>query len=132
MLLSIAVQPVYLVSVSLFHNPDTQYWVSHWQCILLGIADGMVGMNVGESRQIKITLPDDFEPEGLRGVDVICSVAVSEIFQYDLAEVGPGILLCGMLLAGWSTCSILFTEHLCYFSFLPLQSWVQQPGTKPD
>ena len=47
----------------------------------------MVGMHAGESRDLTIKLPDEFEPAALRGVDVACTVAVSELFSYDLPEV---------------------------------------------
>lgn len=46
-----------------------------------------MGMKVGETRDIQLVLPDDFEPAGLRGVDVTCTVRVTELFQYELAEV---------------------------------------------
>lgn len=46
----------------------------------------MVGMSVGESRDINLTLPDNFEPAALRGVDVTCTVGVTELFEYDLPE----------------------------------------------
>ena len=54
-------------------------------------------MNVGETREINIDLPDNFEPEMLRGVVMTCTVSVSEIFQHDLAEVGPATLRCCLL-----------------------------------
>lgn len=44
-------------------------------------------MHAGESRDLTIKLPDEFEPAALRGVDVACTVAVSELFSYDLPEV---------------------------------------------
>ena len=47
----------------------------------------MIGMKVGESRDINLTLPDNFEPAALRGVDVMCTVGVTELFEYDLPEV---------------------------------------------
>ncbi len=56
-------------------------------CMIAGVREKMVGMKVGESRQIQLTLPDDFEPAPLRGVDVTCTVGVTELFEYDLPEV---------------------------------------------
>ncbi len=47
----------------------------------------MVGMKVGESREFQMILPDDFEPAALRGVDVTCTVGVSELFEYNMPEV---------------------------------------------
>ena len=47
----------------------------------------MVGMKVGETREVQLTLPDDFEPAALRGVPVTCQVGISELFEYELAEV---------------------------------------------
>lgn len=44
-------------------------------------------MSAGDSRDITLKLPDSFEPAALRGVDVNCTVAVSELFSYDLPEV---------------------------------------------
>ncbi|KAL0050013.1 hypothetical protein WJX82_002734 [Trebouxia sp. C0006] len=53
---------------------------------LPGVGEKMIGMKVGESRQIQLTLPDNFEPAPLRGVDVTCTVSVTELFEYDLPE----------------------------------------------
>ena len=53
-----------------------------------GLASAMVGMNVGETREVQLTLPDNFEPAALRGVSVTCQVGISELFEYELAEVG--------------------------------------------
>lgn len=52
-----------------------------------GVSKAMEGMRVGETREVQITLPDDFEPAGLRGVPVTCQVGISELFEYELAEV---------------------------------------------
>ena len=52
-----------------------------------GLADGMSGMRVGETRDIIRTLPDDFEPAKLRGVDVTCTIRIAELFEYEPAEV---------------------------------------------
>ena len=55
--------------------------------MIAGVGQKMIGMKVGESRQIQLTLPDNFEPAPLRGVDVTCTVGVTELFEYDLPEV---------------------------------------------
>lgn len=65
----------------------------------------MVGMKVGETRDIQLVLPDDFEPAGLRGVDVTCTVRVTELFQYELAEVlldsASMTFTCALFLNDW-------------------------------
>ena len=52
-----------------------------------GVSKAMEGMKVGETREVQLTLPDDFEPAALRGVPVTCQVGISELFEYELAEV---------------------------------------------
>lgn len=54
---------------------------------MTGLAERMVGMHAGESRDLTIKLPEEFEPAALRGVDVACTVKISELFSYDLPEV---------------------------------------------
>lgn len=56
-------------------------------CVHAGVADAMVGMKAGETRDVRLMLPDNFEPAGLRGCDVTCQVGISELFEYELAEV---------------------------------------------
>ncbi|KAL3161045.1 hypothetical protein ABBQ38_009428 [Trebouxia sp. C0009 RCD-2024] len=58
---------------------------------LPGVSEAMVGMKVGETRDVRLTLPDDFEPAGLRGCDVTCQVGVSELFEYELAELDDSL-----------------------------------------
>ena len=41
----------------------------------------------GDSREVEITLPDTWDPPQLRGVRVRCSVAVNELFEWELPEV---------------------------------------------
>lgn len=50
-------------------------------------------MKVGETREVQLTMPDDFEPALLRGCQVTCQVGVSELFEYELAEVREAALL---------------------------------------
>ena len=52
-----------------------------------GVSDAMVGMKVGETREIQLTLPDNFEPAALRGCPVTCRVGITDLFEYELAEV---------------------------------------------
>ena len=47
----------------------------------------MVGMASGDSREVDITMPDTWDPPQLRGVRVKCSVAVNELFEWELPEV---------------------------------------------
>ena len=58
-----------------------------WLCLRAGVSSAMVGMKVGETREVQLTLPDNFEPAALRGVPVTCQVGISELFEYELAEV---------------------------------------------
>ena len=67
-------------------------------CTIAGVGQKMIGMKVGESRQIQLTLPDDFEPALLRGVDVTCTVGVTELFEYDLPEVMLHCSMCWLCL----------------------------------
>ena len=53
----------------------------------------MVGMKIGESREVQLTLPDNFEPAALRGCPVTCQIGISELFEYELAEVGEPALV---------------------------------------
>lgn len=74
-------------------NPSVVSDVIHsFLCTCAGVAEGMVGMKQGESREIQLTLPDNFEPAALRGCPVTCQVAVSELFEYNLAEVSAKTL----------------------------------------
>ncbi len=66
--------------------------------MIAGVGQKMIGMKVGESRQIQLTLPDNFEPAPLRGVDVTCTVGVTELFEYDLPEVMLHCSTCWLLL----------------------------------
>ena len=78
-------------------------------CMISGVGQKMIGMKVGESRQIQLTLPDNFEPAPLRGMDVTCTVGVSELFEYDLPEV---MLHCSTCLM----CSCLLLEVMLHCS----------------
>jgi hypothetical protein len=73
--------------------------------MIVGVGQKMIGMKVGESRQIQLTLPDNFEPAPLRGVDVTCTVGVTELFDYNLPEV---MLHCSTCLS----CSCLLPDGL--------------------
>ena len=84
------------VTVSLCGLPSLSHgvWHVHDLPLAVGVQEAMIGMKVGETRDIQLTLPDNFEPAPLRGVDVTCTVGVTELFEYSLAEVMPFALIC--------------------------------------
>ena len=53
---------------------------------LPGFAAEIAGMNAGESRDITLTLPDDFAVEALRGREIVFSEALKEIKEQVLPE----------------------------------------------
>ena len=77
-----------------------------------GVASAMVGMKVGETREVQLTLPDNFEPAALRGVPVTCQVGISELFEYELAEVRA-------LLATVQPCAASEYTGSCYDAYWP-------------
>lgn len=90
-----------------------------WVCMHAGVSKAMEGMKVGETREVQLTLPDDFEPAGLRGVPVTCQVGISELFEYELAEVrsplGHSVTpSCFWLLSPplWCLCTLVFILYL--------------------
>jgi len=56
------------------------------ESFLPGFAAGVVGMNAGESREIKLTLPADFPLETLRGREMVFTVSLKEIREQVLPE----------------------------------------------
>jgi trigger factor len=52
--------------------------------LLPGLADALIGMNAGDTKQTQITLPEDFSREELRGATVDVEVTVSEIRERHL------------------------------------------------
>jgi trigger factor len=52
--------------------------------LLPGLADALIGMNAGDTRQTQLTLPEDFSREELRGATVDVEVTVSEIRERHL------------------------------------------------
>ena len=81
-----------------------------------GVASAMVGMKVGETREVQLTLPDNFEPAALRGVPVTCQVGISELFEYELAEVRA-------LLATVQPCAASEYTGSCYDAYWPFLVW---------
>jgi trigger factor len=53
---------------------------------LPGFAAEVVGMTAGDSRDIKLTLPDDFPVEALRGREIVFAVTLKEIKEQVLPE----------------------------------------------
>jgi trigger factor len=56
------------------------------KAFLPGFADQVAGMNAGDSREIKLTLAEDFPVEALRGREMAFSVSLKEIKQSILPE----------------------------------------------
>ncbi|MBL9154568.1 MAG: trigger factor [Verrucomicrobiales bacterium] len=52
---------------------------------LPGFADQLIGLSKGDSRDINITLGEDFEPESLRGKELVFAVTVKETKERKLA-----------------------------------------------
>lgn len=52
--------------------------------LLPGLADGLLGLNAGDTHTVDITLPDDYSREELRGAKVQVSVEVHEIRERHL------------------------------------------------
>ncbi|NQX02247.1 trigger factor, partial [bacterium] len=56
------------------------FWVRlDEKAFLPGFTAQLVGMNVDESRDITVTLPEDFPMEELRGKDLVCQTTVKEL-----------------------------------------------------
>lgn len=53
---------------------------------LPGLVDGIVGMKTGETREIKITMPQDWPQAFIRGVEANFTIALKELFQNDVPE----------------------------------------------
>ena len=53
---------------------------------LPGLIDGIVGMKTGETREIKITMPQDWPQAFIRGVEANFTITLKELFQNDVPE----------------------------------------------
>jgi len=51
---------------------------------LPGLVDGIVGMKTGETREIKITMPQDWPQAFIRGVEANFTITLKELFQNDV------------------------------------------------
>lgn len=61
-----------------------EYWVvipveGEEDRFLPGFTGQIIGLKAGESREVAVTLPDSFEPEALRGKEVVFAVTVKEV-----------------------------------------------------
>ena len=53
---------------------------------LPGLVDGIVGMKTGETREVPITMPNDWPQAFIRGVEATFTVTLRELFQNDVPE----------------------------------------------
>lgn len=53
---------------------------------LPGFADQLVGLNVGDTKDVSITIPDDFPLEAIRQKDIVFHVAIKELKSQVLPE----------------------------------------------
>lgn len=51
-----------------------------------GLVEGVVGMNIGETKDIAVTFPEDYPKEDVAGENVIFAVTVKEIKEKELPE----------------------------------------------
>jgi trigger factor len=56
------------------------------ESFLPGFGDAVVGMNAGETRDVALTIPDDFPLSEVRGREVVFTVTLNEIKQQTLPE----------------------------------------------
>jgi trigger factor len=54
--------------------------------LLPGLFEGLRGMNLGESKEIPVHLPDDYRRTDLAGQDVVFAVTVKEIKEHQLPD----------------------------------------------
>ncbi|MGN0334234.1 MAG: trigger factor [Lachnospiraceae bacterium] len=55
-----------------------------------GFAEGLVGMKVGETKDLNLTFPENYRSEELAGQDVVFTVTVNYISQYVTPELNDG------------------------------------------
>ena len=53
---------------------------------LPGFTDGLIGQNAGETRQVTVKLPDDFQIKDIAGKEIIYEVALKEVKEQKLPE----------------------------------------------
>lgn len=54
----------------------------------VGAVAQMMGMKVGEQREVVVTLPQQWEPPQFAGVEVTLTITIKELFDRELPEVG--------------------------------------------
>ena len=58
-----------------------------------GFEDGVIGMEIGETKDLKLTFPEDYSAEDLAGQDVVFEVTVNSISENDVPSItDKGIL----------------------------------------
>lgn len=63
------------------------FWVRlDEKAFLPGFAAQLVGMNAGDSKEVTVTIPDDFPVEDLRGKEMVFSVKLNELKEAILPE----------------------------------------------
>lgn len=68
------------------------YWVRlDEKAFLPGFAEKLVGMNSGESREVTLTMPEDFPVENLRNRDITFSTTLKELKQAVLPELDDAL-----------------------------------------
>lgn len=51
-----------------------------------GFEDGLIGAKVGETRDINLTFPEDYQAEDLAGADVVFTVTVNHVYATELTD----------------------------------------------
>ncbi len=57
-----------------------------------GFEDGVVGMNIGEEKDVNVKFPDDYHAEDLKGKDVVFTVKLHEIKEKEYPEVNDDFI----------------------------------------
>ena len=57
-------------------------------CLAAGAVAQMMGMKVGDTREVLVTLPQQWEPPQFAGVEVTLTMTIKELFDRELPEVG--------------------------------------------
>ena len=52
-----------------------------------GFESGILGMNAGETRNVEVTFPDDYQAEELRGKDAVFEITLNQVQEKTLPEI---------------------------------------------
>ena len=52
-----------------------------------GFEDGLVGVKTGDEKELKLTFPEDYHAENLKGADVVFKVKVNSVSKVELPEI---------------------------------------------